>query len=80
MKFHDGTDFNAKAVKWNMEKYKAGPNPELRVVTSVEVVDDYTVKINISEYQAFFLSSFALGGPGVMVSPAAYQAHDEAYN
>jgi ABC-type transport system substrate-binding protein len=79
VKFHDGTDFNAKAVKYNMDKYRASPCPDLKVVSSVDVVDDYTVRLNLSEYQAFFLTNFAFA-PGEMVSPTAIETHDEAWS
>jgi peptide/nickel transport system substrate-binding protein len=79
VKFHDGTDFNAKAVKYNMDKYRASPCPELKVVSSVDVVDDYTVRLNLSEFQAPFISYFTLN-PGEMMSPTSMETHDEAWN
>lgn len=45
--FADGTPLNAEAVKWNMEKYKETGRSETNNIDSVEVVDDYTVKINL---------------------------------
>ena len=79
VKFHDGTDFNAKTVKYNLDKYRTSPCGELKVVTSVDIVDDYTVRLNLSEFQAFFLSYFALN-PGEMVSPTSIEAHDDLWN
>ena len=46
VKFHDGSDFNAQVAKWNLDNTiaaKQQPN-----WTSVEAIDDYTVKINFS--------------------------------
>jgi peptide/nickel transport system substrate-binding protein len=76
IKFQDGTDFNAAAVKWNLEAFKAaniaGSNV-LQKVSSFEVVDDYTVKLNLSQYDATIILSLAQGGIGLMPSPAALQ-------
>src|SRR5207302_6288605 len=53
VKFHDGTDFNAEAVKWNIQRIlddKTSPrNSELATVASVDVVDPYTVKVGLQE-------------------------------
>jgi peptide/nickel transport system substrate-binding protein len=73
VKFHDGTDFNAAALKWLLEKYATSPQPELKNVTSVDVVDDYTAKVNFSQYNPAFLSFMAVGKPGWIVSPTAAQ-------
>ncbi|MFQ6077158.1 MAG: ABC transporter substrate-binding protein, partial [Candidatus Bathyarchaeia archaeon] len=50
VKFHDGTPFNAEAVKVNIERMlnpenKAGGRSAFTMITSVEVVDEYTVAI-----------------------------------
>jgi ABC-type transport system substrate-binding protein len=43
VKFHDGTDFNAQAVKWNWELIMAAKKaPNFK---SVEVIDDYTIRV-----------------------------------
>jgi len=53
--FHDGSDLNAEAVRWNVESWIKNPKSLARdnlgaVVTDkpAEVVDDYTVKINLT--------------------------------
>jgi peptide/nickel transport system substrate-binding protein len=47
-KFHDGTDFNAQAVKWMVDLYiESGMIP---TVTSIDAVDDYTVRFNMPQY------------------------------
>jgi peptide/nickel transport system substrate-binding protein len=73
VKFHDGTDFNAQAVKWNLDKFKSGglfANTSYQ--KSYEVIDDYTVRVNFTEWRNAFAPSFA-GIQGYMVSPTALE-------
>ena len=51
VKFHDGTDFNAEAVKWCFERTMENSDSfaSYTSIASVEVVDDYTVKFISSE-------------------------------
>lgn len=72
VKFHDGTDFNAKAAKWNLDKAiaaKSQPNWK-----SVDVIDDYTIKVNFNQRANNNLLSFADDHPASwMVSPTAFE-------
>jgi peptide/nickel transport system substrate-binding protein len=76
VKFHDGTEFNAQAVRVNYERTKAinqGLAYLLASYARVEVVDPYTVRILLREPTPYFLyTTFKIK----MVSPAAIQAHD----
>src|SRR5919205_2527869 len=51
VKFHDGTDFNAEAVKANFERMANDPKSvrkgEVANVASAEVVDPLTVRLNL---------------------------------
>src|SRR4029453_8744681 len=52
VKFHDGTDFDAEAVRWNYQRImdpeeKAVDAPFYSVVESVEAVDAHTVKFTL---------------------------------
>ena len=58
VKFHDGTDFNAEAVKFNLEAMKAGKRPGTEDWAVVDVVDNYTVKITLSKYTNVLLTRF----------------------
>ncbi len=49
VKFHDGTDFNAEAVKWNLEMYMSGAKKDLQDINTIDVVDPYTVRLNMSK-------------------------------
>lgn len=43
--------FNADAVKWNLELYQEKGRSETNNIKSVDVVDDYTVRVNLSVWQ-----------------------------
>jgi peptide/nickel transport system substrate-binding protein len=74
--FHDGEKFDAAAVKFNLERHKtmAGSNRrgELAPVASVDVVDPFTVRLNLSAPFAPLLAQLA-DRAGMMVSPKAAQ-------
>lgn len=82
VKFHDGTDFDAEAVKFNFERNITGEKSkrksELKVVDSVTVVDKSTVQIQLKEPFAPFLSILTDRG-GMMVSPAAVKQYGDDY-
>lgn len=73
VKFHDGTDFTADDVKYTFEYYsQEGEIIASRFINmaSVEALDRYTVRVNMSAVNAAFL---ALAGTTPIV-PAAYHA------
>ena len=51
VKFHDGTDFNAEAVKWNLNRMMTHPKSSAKIATAaidaVEVVDPLTVRLKL---------------------------------
>jgi ABC-type transport system substrate-binding protein len=74
VKFHDGTDFNAQAVKYNLETVIAANVPgstPLKSIESYDIIDDHTIKINLKAFDASFLMSLAQSGVAVMISPTA---------
>lgn len=81
VKFHDGTDFNAEAVKFNFERNK-GENSkrkgELKYVDKVTAVDASTVKIDLSQPFAPFLSILT-DRSGMMVSPESAKKYDKDF-
>jgi peptide/nickel transport system substrate-binding protein len=80
--FHDGEKLDAEAVKFNIERHKnmAGSNRkgELALVSSVDVVDPYTVRLNLSKPFAPLLAQLA-DRAGMMVSPKAAKAEGEKF-
>lgn len=76
VKFHDGTEFNAEAVKFNLDRYRSAPGSrrsgELSLITNVQVVNPYTVRVTLREPFAPFLAILS-DRSGMMVSPTAVQ-------
>ncbi|HET9338296.1 MAG TPA: ABC transporter substrate-binding protein [Casimicrobiaceae bacterium] len=80
--FHDGEKLDAAAVKFNIERHKtmAGSNRrgELALVTSVDVVDPMTARLNLSAPFSPLLAQLA-DRAGMMVSPKAAQAAGDKF-
>jgi peptide/nickel transport system substrate-binding protein len=72
VKFHDGTDFNAQAAKFNLDAVMAAKKAGTLSWTSVAVVDDYTVRVNLTSYDNTILPNLA-GAAGMIVSPTTFQ-------
>jgi peptide/nickel transport system substrate-binding protein len=70
VKFQDGTDFNAKAAKWNLDNYIASPYNQYWA--STEIIDDYTIKVVFRMWANTILSSFT-GNGAWMASPTAFE-------
>ncbi len=71
VKFHDGTDFNAAAAKYNLDNQLARGGSQVAGWESIEVIDDYTVRLNVTEFQNTILTN--LDSVGRMVSPTAIE-------
>jgi peptide/nickel transport system substrate-binding protein len=76
IKFHDGTPFNAEAVKYNLEavaKANIRGSIILTKVASYDVVDEYTLRMNLKEWDSTLLLRLAQSAPGLglMASPTA---------
>jgi peptide/nickel transport system substrate-binding protein len=82
VKFHDGTDFNADAVKFNIERSltdkKSSRVAEVGFIQTVEVMDPYTVKFNLKAPFAPLLANL-VDRAGMMLSPKAIQAGGEDF-
>lgn len=73
--FHDGTPFNAEAVKFQfdaiLDPANASPNlPQLGSLQSVEVIDEHTVRFSFEQPYAPFFNNLATGYMGIN-SPTA---------
>lgn len=89
VKFHDGTPFNAGAVKFNFDRmlddkspyHDTGPFPLaffFSAIDEVKVIDDLSVEFRLKEPYAPFLSNLAYP-TGLIVSPAAVEKHGKDY-
>ena len=80
--FHDGEKFDAAAVKFNIERHKTLPGSnrrgELAPVSTVDVVDPMTVRLNLSAPFAPLLAVLS-DRAGMMVSPKAALAAGEKF-
>jgi len=70
--FHDGTDFNAQAVKYNFDIILERDKTIFQGVTSIEVVDDYTLQINTSDFNPALLYDLTRGQTYI-ASPTAME-------
>lgn len=82
VKFHDGTDFDAAAVKFNLDRSLSDPKTtvkaDLAMIASTEVVDPTHLKISLSRPDSSLILILA-DRPGMMVSPAAVQKSGDDY-
>ncbi|MEM0907049.1 MAG: ABC transporter substrate-binding protein [Pseudomonadota bacterium] len=80
--FHDGTPFNADAVAANLDRSKnletSRRKSEVKSIESWDVVDDTTIKINLSAPDATLIAQFA-DRSGMMLSPTAFEAAGEDF-
>ena len=86
IKFHDGSDFKADAVKANFDRVTNPDNKLKRYslysnIAKTEVVDDYTARITLKAPFSAFINQLAHPA-GVMISPTALKKHgkDIAFN
>ncbi|HKX02666.1 MAG TPA: glutathione ABC transporter substrate-binding protein [Methylomirabilota bacterium] len=75
--FHDGTPFDAKAVKYFVDRVLGDEKPfkaslYTPFVQGAQVVDDHTVRVTLKQPFAAFLFRLAHSAGGI-VSPAAHQ-------
>lgn len=92
--FHDGTPFNAEAVKWNLDRIRDAENEwrfgrtfeyytqefgETLPIAEVNVVDEYTVELVLGAPSAVLLNKLALAFAFGMNSPTAIQEQGDKY-
>ncbi|WP_219414929.1 ABC transporter substrate-binding protein [Pseudonocardia nigra] len=79
--FHDGTPFDAEAVKYNIERAqgeKSNIQADVQAIASVDVVDEYTVRLDLAEPDSSLLLTLA-DRAGMMISPTAAEEHGDAF-
>lgn len=88
VKFHDGTDFDAEAVKINIDRQiPPQVTPDMAYgsfvygsVKDVQVVDKLTVKVNLTAPSTPFLANLAMVMAAPMVSPKALKENNNNVN
>ncbi|MCG6970161.1 MAG: ABC transporter substrate-binding protein [Gammaproteobacteria bacterium] len=89
IKFHDGTPFNAQAVKFNFDRmlddthpqHDTGPFPLaffFKSIKETRVLDDHTVQFKLDKPYAPLLSNLAYP-TGLIVSPTAVKKHNKDF-
>jgi peptide/nickel transport system substrate-binding protein len=75
--FHDGTPFDAEAVKFNLDRYRTANysrrKSEVKSIADVTVIDPMTVRLELTEPDAPLLGVLA-DRAGMMLSPRALAA------
>jgi ABC-type dipeptide/oligopeptide/nickel transport system permease component/ABC-type transport system substrate-binding protein len=79
VRFHDGAEFDAAAVKFSLDRARgsASVNPQksrLAKIRSVEIIDPLTVRVDLAQRSGGLLQSLAFGA-FVMVSPSSAAAN-----
>jgi ABC-type transport system substrate-binding protein len=91
--FHDGTDFNADAVKFSFDRQRLEDHPYYdhgpwkyfggmgmgSIIDDIVVVDDLTVKFVLTAPEAPFVANLAMDFAAI-VSPAAVALYDEEFS
>jgi ABC-type transport system substrate-binding protein len=78
VKFHDGTDYDAEAAKWNMDKNMEAHIYGTTYWQSTEVIDDHTIRLNLK--QPDYTVIFSLGSSACYpISPTAYKKNGEQW-
>ena len=72
IKFHDGTPFNAEAVKWYFDQgVEMKSLYESDTIKSTEVVDEYTVRMYLTDFSNMSIMDFGWGCRPI--SPTAFK-------
>ncbi len=88
VKFHDGTPFNAEAVKFNYDRQMpevATPKMSYASMVLVDVketnvIDEYTVEIKLKKKSTPFLHNLAMSFSAPIASPTALKASNNNIN
>ena len=72
--FYDGSDFNVEVAKWNLDNMIKAEVSAFALFFSVDIIDDYTIRVNFTKWQSTLPMSFAEGNPWVPTgSKAAFE-------
>lgn len=75
VKFHDGEDFNAEAVKTSLQYFiDSDVNQEADVITNIEVIDDFTIALSTEKPIGSMVGMLAERS-GMIISPKSIAEH-----
>ncbi|MFP4647135.1 MAG: ABC transporter substrate-binding protein [Candidatus Acetothermia bacterium] len=83
VKFHDGTEFDAEAVKFNFERIldpdeaSSAREKYSEVIEDIEVVDDYTIRFELTAPNAAFIDLYIIDNATMIISPASVEKYGE---
>jgi peptide/nickel transport system substrate-binding protein len=78
VKFHDGTDFDAEAVKWNLEQYIKNKSSGTQKWKSVDLIDNFTVRVNLTDWDSTAITALSESA-GLIISPTAFNKNGETW-
>jgi peptide/nickel transport system substrate-binding protein len=84
VKFHDGTPFNAEAVKYSFDRIidpatkAANATALLKPYKSSEIIDEYTIKLNLETPSVAFLGNLSQAMLSI-VSPSSAKKHGDQF-
>jgi peptide/nickel transport system substrate-binding protein len=80
VKFHDGTPMTAEDVKFTYEMcLNSNASTLMAGLKSVDVIDDYTVRLNLESYDNEFLMNLTAVNVGIQSKKAYESGMDEPY-
>jgi peptide/nickel transport system substrate-binding protein len=86
VKFHDGSDFNGKVAKWNLDRMVQHPKTKKEdtlSIASVDLIDDYTIRLNLKSPSSSSLINAMLANPasnGILPQQAVEKLGDDAFS
>ena len=78
IRFHDGTEFNAEAVKWNLDQQISHEAAGTSRIEEIVAEDSLTVKIFLKEWDNTLQDNLCMG-LGLMISPTAFEKNGGAW-
>lgn len=74
--FQDGSEVNAEAVRFNLDRHRADPKSvraqDVQDITAIEAPDPFTLQVTLKSPYAPFPNKLT-GGAGIILSPTAIQ-------